>query len=163
MTLLFSQNPFAPAYVAGQCVVPLRTLKYKKFCLLTYLLSRSRMLKYRKPALCRQNRQKNKERVRVMVKIGKKEKNDQLYKAILMLKDEQECYEFFQDLCTVSELRAMEQRFEVASLLNDGMIYNEILERTGASSATISRVNRSLSYGTGAYEKLFARMKEKKQ
>ena len=51
-----------------------------------------------------------------MVKIGKKEKNDQLYKAILMLKDEQECYEFFQDLCTVSELRAMEQRFEVASL-----------------------------------------------
>ena len=51
----------------------------------------------------------------------------------------------------------------MASLLNDGMIYNEILERTGASSATISRVNRSLSYGTGAYEKLFARMKEKKQ
>ena len=98
-----------------------------------------------------------------MVKIGKKEKNDQLYKAILMLKDEQECYEFFQDLCTVSELRAMEQRFEVASLLNDGMIYNEILERSGASSATISRVIRSLSYGTGAYEKLFARMKEKKQ
>ena len=85
MTLLFSQNPFAPAYVAGQCVVPLRTLKYKKFCLPTYLLSRSRMLKYRKPAYCRQNRQKNKERVRVMVKIGKKEKNDQLYKAILML------------------------------------------------------------------------------
>ena len=98
-----------------------------------------------------------------MVKIGKKEKNDQLYKAILMLKDEQECYEFFQDLCTVSELRAMEPRVEVAALLNDGMIYNEILERTGASSATISRVNRSLSYGTGAYEKLFARMKEKKQ
>ena len=144
-------------------MVPLRTLKYKKFCLPTYLLSRSRMLKYRQPAYCRQNRQKNKERVRVRVKIGKKEKNDQLYKAILMLKDEQECYEFFQDLCTVSELRAMEQRFEVASLLNDGMIYNEILERTGASSATISRVNRSLSYGTGAYEKLFARMKEKKQ
>ena len=85
-----------------------------------------------------------------MVKIGKKEKSDQLYKAILQLKDEQECYEFFQDLCTVSELRAMEQRFEVASLLYDGMIYNDILERTGASSATISRVNRSLSYGTGA-------------
>jgi TrpR-related protein YerC/YecD len=55
----------------------------------------------------------------------------------------------------------MEQRFEVASLLNDGMIYNEILERTGASSATISRVNRSLSYGTGAYERLFQRMKKK--
>ena len=94
-------------------------------------------------------------------KIGKKEKNDQLYKAILQLKDEQECYDFFQDLCTVSELRSMEQRFEVASLLDDGMIYNDILERTGASSATISRVNRSLSYGTGAYAKIFARIKKK--
>ena len=88
-----------------------------------------------------------------MVKIGKKEKSDQLYKAILQLKDEQECYEFFQDLCTVSELRSMEQRFEVASLLDDGMIYNEILERTGASSATISRVNRSYLYGAGGYKK----------
>ena len=96
-----------------------------------------------------------------MVKIGKKEKNGELYKAILQLKDEQECYDFFQDLCTVSELRSMEQRFEVASLLDDGMIYNEILERTGASSATISRVNRSLSYGTGAYEKIFARYKKR--
>ena len=98
-----------------------------------------------------------------MVKIGKKEKNDQLYKAILQLKNEQECYNFFQDLCTVSELRSMEQRFEVASLLDDGMIYNDILERTGASSATISRVNRSLSYGTGAYAILFERTKKKKK
>jgi TrpR-related protein YerC/YecD len=64
-----------------------------------------------------------------MVKIGKKEKNDQLYKAILELKDEQECYDFFQDLCTVSELRSMEQRFEVARLLTQGMVYNDILER----------------------------------
>lgn len=96
-----------------------------------------------------------------MVKIGKKEKNEQMYKAILQLQTEEECYDFFQDLCTVSELRAMEQRFEVASLLNEGMIYNDILEKTGASSATISRVNRSLSYGTGAYEKIFQRMKEK--
>ena len=95
-----------------------------------------------------------------MVKIGKKEKNGELYKAILLLKDEQECYEFFQDLCTVSELRAMEQRFEVASLLDDGMIYNEILERTGASSATISRVNRSLNYGNDGYDMVFARLKE---
>ena len=97
-----------------------------------------------------------------MVKIGKKEKNGELYKAILMLKDEKECYDFFQDLCTVSELRSMEQRFEVASLLDQGLIYNDILERTGASSATISRVNRSLSYGTGAYGKLFERMREEK-
>ena len=98
-----------------------------------------------------------------MVKIGKKEKNDQLYKAILELKDEQECYDFFQDLCTVSELRSMEQRFEVASLLSQGLIYNEILEKTGASSATISRVNRSLSYGTGGYGKVFERLKEEKE
>ena len=95
-----------------------------------------------------------------MVKIGKKEKNRELYKAILLLKDEQECYEFFQDLCTVSELRAMEQRFEVASLLDDGMIYNEILERTGASSATISRVNRSLQYGADGYQAVLPRIKE---
>ena len=80
-----------------------------------------------------------------MVKIGKKEKSDILYKAILHLQTEEECYDFFQDLCTVSELRSMEQRFEVATLLDQGLIYNEILEKTGASSATISRVNRSLS------------------
>ena len=95
-----------------------------------------------------------------MVKIGKKEKSEQLYKAILLLKDEEECYDFFQDLCTVSELRSMEQRFEVASLLESGMIYNEILERTGASSATISRVNRSLLNGAGGYENVLERMKE---
>ena len=64
-----------------------------------------------------------------MVRIGKKEKSEKLYEAILQLKDEQECYDFFQDLCTVSELRSMEQRFEVASLLNDGMIYSDILEQ----------------------------------
>ena len=98
-----------------------------------------------------------------MVKIGKKEKNGELYKAILLLRNEQECYDFFQDLCTVSELRSMEQRFEVASLLEEGMIYNEILERTGASSATISRVNRSLSYGTGAYALIFDRRKQAEQ
>ena len=96
-------------------------------------------------------------------KIGKKEKNDRLYKAILTLETEEECYNFFQDLCTVSELRSMEQRYEVATLLNDGMIYNDILERTGASSATISRVNRSLSYGTGAYAKIFERIKAPKK
>ena len=95
-----------------------------------------------------------------MVKIGKKEKNGELYKAILLLKDEQECYEFFQDLRTVSELRAMEQRFEVALLLSDGMIYNDILERTGASSATISRVNRSLNYGADGYKNVLPRAKD---
>ena len=96
-----------------------------------------------------------------MVKIGKKQKNGELYTAILLLKTEEECYDFFQDLCTVSELRAMEQRFEVATLLHGGMIYNDILERTGASSATISRVNRSLSLGVGGYDKVFERMEKK--
>ena len=94
------------------------------------------------------------------MKIGKKEKSGQLYKAILQLRDEEECYQFFQDLCTVAELRSMEQRFEVASLLDDGMIYNDILERTGASSATISRVNRSLAFGHGGYQVFFERQAE---
>ena len=98
-----------------------------------------------------------------MTKNEKREHSDLLYQAILTLKDLDECRKFFSDLCTVAELRAMEQRFEVAMLLSDGMIYNDILERTGASSATISRVNRSLSYGTGAYEKLFQRIKNKKR
>lgn len=97
------------------------------------------------------------------MKIGRKEKNDELYKAILQLKDEQECYEFFQDLCTVPELRSMEQRFEVAYLLYKGWIYSDILKRTGASSATISRVSRSLNYGSGAYGRLFARALSEEQ
>ena len=94
-------------------------------------------------------------------KIATKQKSDLLYKAILKLETEEECYNFFQDLCTISEMRSMEQRFEVATLLNNGMIYNEILEKTGASSATISRVNRSLSLGVGGYDKVFERMEKK--
>ena len=93
-------------------------------------------------------------------KIAKKEKSDRLYQAILTLETEEECYNFFQDLCTISELRSMEQRYEVATLLNDGMIYNDILEKTGASSATISRVNRSLQYGCNGYDEIFKRMEE---
>ena len=95
-------------------------------------------------------------------KIAKKEKNDRLYKAILTLETEEECYNFFQDLCTIPELRSMEQRYEVATLLNNGLIYNDILERTGASSATISRVARSLTDSDGGYERIFARMKGEK-
>ena len=96
-----------------------------------------------------------------MIKNEKRERSDLLYQAILTLQSLEECKNFFSNLCTVAELRAMEQRFEVATLLSGGMIYNDILERTGASSATISRVNRSLNYGTGAYAQLFARMKDK--
>ena len=90
-----------------------------------------------------------------------REQNDTLYQAILALKDLDECRRFFQDLCTVSELRAMEQRMEVALLLDEGLIYNDILDRTGASSATISRVNRALLYGADGYKTVIPRMKEK--
>lgn len=84
----------------------------------------------------------------------------ELYRAILQLESVEECYHFFVDLCTISEMKAMEQRYEVARLLNEGMIYNDILEQTGASSATISRVNRSLNYGTDTYRKIFSRLKD---
>ena len=73
---------------------------------------------------------------------------------------EEECYAFFQDLCTIAELRSMEQRYEVATLLSEGMVYSDILERTGASSATISRVNRALLNGTGGYVSVLGKMKE---
>lgn len=90
--------------------------------------------------------------------IAAKAKKDMLYNAILLLRTEEECYNFFQDLCTFSELRAMEQRFEVATLLDSGLIYSDILKATGASSATISRVNRALLNGTGGYELVIDRM-----
>lgn len=90
----------------------------------------------------------------------KKQRNEDMYKAILSLKSVEECMKFFDDLCTVSELMAMEQRYQVATCLNSGMIYNDILAETGASSATISRVNRSLQYGKGGYDIVFERNKE---
>ena len=96
-----------------------------------------------------------------MSKFLDKPSSDPLYQAIAALRDEDECRKFFQDLCTVSELKAMEQRMEVAMLLDEGMIYSEILERTGASSATISRVNRSLHYGADGYRTIIPRLKEK--
>lgn len=96
-----------------------------------------------------------------MSRSSKKKERDLLYDAILTLKDKEECKRFFRDLCTISELRAMEQRFEVARLLSEGMIYNDILALTGASSATISRVNRSLLYGEGTYEEILPRIQDK--
>ena len=92
--------------------------------------------------------------------IATKEKNERLYRAILALETEEECYAFFQDLCTTAELRSMEQRYEVATLLSEGMVYSDILERTGASSATISRVNRALLNGTGGYVSVLGKVKE---
>ena len=88
----------------------------------------------------------------------RKERTDEMYEAILKLQNIDECKKFFDDLCTVTELQAMEQRFQVAVLLHQGLIYNDILEKTGASSATISRVNRSLQYGADGYAVVFDRM-----
>ena len=98
-----------------------------------------------------------------MSKFLDKPASDILYKAIASLNGEEEVRLFLQDLCTVSELKAMEQRMEVAMLLDQGLIYSEILERTGASSATISRVNRSLHYGADGYRTVIPRLKEEKE
>ena len=87
-------------------------------------------------------------------------RSDRLYEAILKLKSVEECKAFFLDLCTVAELRAMEQRLEVAERLAEGLIYNDILERTGASSATISRVNRALQYGADGYKTVLPRIQK---
>lgn len=98
-----------------------------------------------------------------MNKQSKMKRNEELYSAILTLETVEECMSFFDDLCTITELQAMEQRYEVASLLNKGCIYNEILEKTGASSATISRVNRSLQYGQEGYSTVFKRLSEQEE
>ena len=92
----------------------------------------------------------------------KTEAVDRLFEAILSLQNKEECYIFFEDLCTVNELLSLSQRFEVASMLNDHKTYLEIAEKTGASTATISRVNRSLNYGNDGYDMVFARLQEKK-
>lgn len=86
---------------------------------------------------------------------------DHLFDAILSLKDKEECYIFFEDLCTVNELLSLSQRFEVAAMLRNRKTYLEIADKTGASTATISRVNRSLNYGNDGYEMVFGRMEKK--
>ena len=83
---------------------------------------------------------------------------DMLFKAILQLRDEEECSRFFEDLCTINELQALSQRIEVASMLKNRMTYHEIAKRTGASTATISRVNRCLEYGADGYTLILDRM-----
>ena len=84
---------------------------------------------------------------------------DHLFEAILSLKDKEECYTFFQDVCTINEILSLSQRFEVAHMLREQKTYLDIAEKTGASTATISRVNRSLNYGNDGYDMVFARMK----
>lgn len=88
---------------------------------------------------------------------------DHLFDAILSIENKKECYNFFEDLCTVNELLSLSQRFEVATMLREGNTYLEIAEKTGASTATISRVNRSLNYGTDGYELIFERMAQNKK
>ena len=83
---------------------------------------------------------------------------DYLFDAILSLKNREECYDYFDDICTVNELLSLSQRFEVAAMLRNKKTYIEIAEKTGASTATISRVNRSLNYGNDGYDIVFARI-----
>ena len=94
------------------------------------------------------------------MKKSPKDDHDLLYQSLLQLESVEECRRFLQDLCTVTELKAMEQRIEVAMYLREGMIYQDILKRTGASSATISRVNRSLNYGADGYKNVLHRAKD---
>ena len=93
-----------------------------------------------------------------MSKFLDKQNSDALYRAIVSIQTVEECRSFLEDLCTVSELKAMAQRMDVALLLDEGLIYSEILERTGASSATISRVSRSLQHGADGYAIVFERL-----
>ena len=88
---------------------------------------------------------------------------DDLYEAVLSLKTKEECDMFFEDLCTVIELQSMSQRMQVAKMLTNRKVYKDIVAETGASTATISRVNRTLNYqGSGGYAMVFERMKGKK-
>lgn len=96
-----------------------------------------------------------------MAKPSAKERNNELYEAILSLENLEECIAFFDDICAMNELRSIEQRFEVAKMLKEEKVYTEIMQKTKASSATISRVNRMLNYGTGCLGNILARMKEK--
>ena len=96
--------------------------------------------------------------------MNKKIKNeavDHLFQAILTLKSQEECYSFFEDVCTVNELLSLSQRYEVAKMLREKKTYLEIAEKTGASTATISRVNRSLNYGNDGYDLVFDRIGKK--
>ena len=93
-----------------------------------------------------------------MSKNLKTEAVDHLFDAILCLKDRAECYTFFEDICTINELLSLSQRFEVAKMLREHKTYLEIADKTGASTATISRVNRSLNYGNDGYDMVFERI-----
>ena len=86
---------------------------------------------------------------------------EKLFEAVLCLENMDECFEFFEDICTINELLSLSQRFEVARMLREQRTYLEIAEQTGASTATISRVNRSLNYGNDGYDMVISRMEER--
>lgn len=96
-----------------------------------------------------------------MARRPNKRHGDRLYETIMEIKDVDECIRFFNDLCSITELSAIEQRFEVARLLSEGQVYTDIMEKTGASSATISRVNRVLNYGKDGLHDVLERQKKK--
>lgn len=92
----------------------------------------------------------------------KDELTDNLFEAVLLLENIEECYNFFEDICTISEIKALAQRLEVAKMLKEDKTYTEICEKTGASTATISRVNRSLNYGADGYKMVLQRLEKNK-
>ena len=97
----------------------------------------------------------------MVIDMNKKLKSDavdHLFEAVLSLQSKEECYDFFEDLCTVNELLSLSQRFEVAAMLRSHKTYMEIAEKTGASTATISRVNRALNYGNDGYQLILERI-----
>jgi len=91
----------------------------------------------------------------------KREDLDELFKAIMALESEEDCYRFFEDICTVNEIHAIAQRWQVAKLLSEKKTYSEIEEITKASTATISRINKCLVYGADGYQRIIERLKEK--
>lgn len=88
---------------------------------------------------------------------------DMLYEAIMKLESKEDCYRFFEDLCTIQEVKAMAQRLQVALMLKSGTTYHDIVVETGASTATISRINRCLHYGAGGYETVLRRLAEEEE
>lgn len=91
----------------------------------------------------------------------KRDDIDELFEAVLTLEDEEDCYRFFEDICTINEIHAIAQRFQVAKLLNQNKTYNEIESMTHASTATISRINKCLVYGADGYKRVLLRLEEK--
>lgn len=91
----------------------------------------------------------------------KNEMTDQLFKAILTLDNIDECYQFFEDIATINEIKELSQRLEVARMLSEGFIYEDIVQKTGASSATISRVKKCLNYGADGYQLILKKIKQK--